>query len=229
MKILLIEDDLTLNKLITKALKRMKYTVEQAYDGQEGLNKYRMGKYDVIVLDLNLPYLDGMELLTIVRENDRSTKILILSARSTIDDKITGFEAGATDYLTKPFDILELELRINNLLRWNVNKFEITYDVGNLTFNRTSKEFLYDGNPISLTRKEYGILEQLTLEYPSYVSSERLISRVWEGDEAFFSNSLKFHIHSLRKKIATSTDNSIIINSKRGFGYSIKLVKEETT
>lgn len=227
MKLLLIEDDLTLNQLTTKALKKMKFSVDQAYDGEEGWEMYLENTYDVIVLDLNLPYLSGLDLLKKIRIDDVQTKVLILSANSSIEDKLLGFNLGATDYLTKPFDILELGVRIDNLLRWKFQQQSPEISLANLTLNQTEKMFYFEDTSLSLTRKEYGILEYLMKNLTTYVTPEEIIEHVWESDAALFSNAFKYHVHQLRKKLYHYCNDKIIIKSKRGYGYNLQENHEE--
>lgn len=222
MKLLLIEDDLTLNQLTTKALKKMKFSVDQAYNGEEGWEMYLENTYDVIVLDLNLPYLSGLDLLKKIRIDDVQTKVLILSANSSIEDKLLGFNLGATDYLTKPFDILELGVRIDNLLRWKFQQQSPEISLANLTLNQTEKMFYFEDTSLSLTRKEYGILEYLMKNLTTYVTPEEIIEHVWESDAALFSNAFKYHVHQLRKKLYHYCNDKIIIKSKRGYGYNLQ-------
>lgn len=222
MKLLLIEDDLTLNQLTTKALKKMKFSVDQAYNGEEGWEMYLENTYDVIVLDLNLPYLSGLDLLKKIRIDDVQTKVLILSANSSIEDKLLGFNLGATDYLTKPFDILELGVRIDNLLRWKFQQQPPEISLANLTLNQTEKMFYFEDTSLSLTRKEYGILEYLMKNLTTYVTPEEIIEHVWESDAALFSNAFKYHVHQLRKKLYHYCNDKIIIKSKRGYGYNLQ-------
>lgn len=222
MKLLLIEDDLTLNQLTTKALKKMKFSIDQAYNGEEGWEMYLENTYDVIVLDLNLPYLSGLDLLKKIRIDDVQTKVLILSANSSIEDKLLGFNLGATDYLTKPFDILELGVRIDNLLRWKFQQQSPEISLANLTLNQTEKMFYFEDTSLSLTRKEYGILEYLMKNLTTYVTPEEIIEHVWESDAALFSNAFKYHVHQLRKKLYHYCNDKIIIKSKRGYGYNLQ-------
>ncbi|WP_407281400.1 response regulator transcription factor [Lactococcus formosensis] len=222
MKLLLIEDDLTLNQLTTKALKKMKFSVDQAYNGEEGWEMYLENTYDVIVLDLNLPYLSGLDLLKKIRIDDVQTKVLILSANSSIEDKLLGFNLGATDYLTKPFDILELGVRIDNLLRWKFQQQSPEISLANLILNQTEKMFYFEDTSLSLTRKEYGILEYLMKNLTTYVTPEEIIEHVWESDAALFSNAFKYHVHQLRKKLYHYCNDKIIIKSKRGYGYNLQ-------
>lgn len=227
MKVLLVEDDLTLNNLITKCLRKMKYFVEQAYDGEEGFDKYLTNCYDIIILDLNLPYLNGLDLLKKIRKSDKRIKILILTARSSIEDKVMGFNLGATDYLTKPFDLLELEVRINNLLRWKGEQEEEYLNLGKLVLNQQNNSFYYGDHIIGLTRKEFGILEYLMLNKEKYSTAEEIIKQVWEDDASMFSNSFKFHIYQLRKKVESVTESQIQIVSKRNFGYQLFLSNQD--
>lgn len=221
MKILLIEDDLTLNKLVAKALRRMKYSVEQAFNGDQAWELYLTNEYHLIILDLNLPYISGIDILKMIRNSDRKTKILVLSARSSIEDKILGFDNGATDYLTKPFDILELAARISNLLSWKFEHDENELILGKLILNKKNKLFYYDSLVLDLTRKEYSILEYLIMNKEKYSSSEEIILQVWENESAMFSNTFKFHIYQLRKKLSLVSLGKVNILSKRNQGYKI--------
>lgn len=200
----------------------MKFSVDQAYNGEEGWEMYLENTYDVIVLDLNLPYLSGLDLLKKIRIDDVQTKVLILSANSSIEDKLLGFNLGATDYLTKPFDILELGVRIDNLLRWKFQQQSPEISLANLTLNQTEKMFYFEDTSLSLTRKEYGILEYLMKNLTTYVTPEEIIEHVWESDAALFSNAFKYHVHQLRKKLYHYCNDKIIIKSKRGYGYNLQ-------
>ena len=200
----------------------MKFSVDQAYNGEEGWEMYLENTYDVIVLDLNLPYLSGLDLLKKIRIDDVQTKVLILSANSSIEDKLLGFNLGATDYLTKPFDILELGVRIDNLLRWKFQQQSPEISLANLTLNQTEKMFYFEDTSLSLTRKEYGILEYLMKNLTTYVTPEEIIEHVWESDAALFSNAFKYHVHQLRKKLYHYCNDKIIIKSKRGYGDNLQ-------
>ena len=221
MKILLVEDEKTLSSIISKGLKKLSYAVDSAFNGQEALELFNVNDYDLIILDINIPKIDGFEVLKIIREFDNQIKIIILSAKNMVQDKVLGLDLGANDYLEKPFDFLELEARIRNLLRWQFIKSENIIHIGNLKINTIKKQVYVNDVEINLTNKEYGILEYLALNKDRFVLSEEIIEHVWESDFDLFSNTFKFHIHSLKKKL----NQEGIIKNVRGKGYIICEVK----
>ena len=221
MKILLVEDEKTLSSIISKGLKKLSYAVDSAFNGQEALELFNVNDYDLIILDINIPKIDGFEVLKIIREFDNQIKIIILSAKNMVQDKVLGLDLGANDYLEKPFDFLELEARIRNLLRWQFIKSENIIHIGNLKINTIKKQVYINDVEINLTNKEYGILEYLALNKDRFVLSEEIIEHVWESDFDLFSNTFKFHIHSLKKKL----NQEGIIKNVRGKGYIICEVK----
>lgn len=218
MKILLVEDEELLSNVITKGLKKLGFAVDQAYDGETALYLYEVNSYDLIILDLNLPAIDGMDVLGRIRQDDFKTKILILSARSKIIDRVAGLNQGANDYLVKPFDFDELVARIHNLIRQTFIQTPSILSVGNLTMDLLAKTVAINNVFLSLTNKEYAILEYLMLNQGKVISQSELIEHVWESEADPFSNSLKFHLHSLKKKLGQED----IISNKRGQGYIIK-------
>lgn len=177
-------------------------------------------RYDLIVLDLNLPGMDGMKLLRAFRERDRDTAVLILSARSEVVDKVEGLDAGANDYLSKPFHLDELEARIRSLTRRSFVQEDVLLACGSLSFDTKSRETLAGGQRVTLTRKETGILEYLLLHRGRPVSQEELIEHVWDGSVDNFSNSIRVHISSLRKKLRAALGYDPIRN-RIGEGYLI--------
>lgn len=215
MKILLVEDEARLSQIIAKGLKKLSYAVDCAYDGQEALELFEINDYDLIVLDLNLPIVDGFSVLRTIRSQNQAVKIIILSAKNTTADKINGLDLGANDYLEKPFDFLELEARIRNLLRWSFTSDTATLTFGNLSIDTAAKTPYLANTAIALTNKEYGILEYLALNANKYSTAEEIIEHVWCSDADPFSNSFKFHIHSIKKKLGGHIENI------RGKGYKI--------
>ncbi|QPA58632.1 response regulator transcription factor [Lysinibacillus sphaericus] len=221
MKLLLVEDEAVLSRIISKGLKKSGYDVDTAFDGKEALELFEINEYDLIILDLNLPKMDGIEVLEQIRVQNEDVKILILSARSAIHDKIMGLDCGANDYLIKPFDFQELDARIRNLLRRSFSQKSAIISFENITLDSSKKIVLVDGEMIHVTKKEYAILEYLMLHQNKVISSEELIEHVWDSETNLFSNSLKFHIHSLRKKIADVLGEIEVIQTIRGQGYII--------
>ncbi len=218
MRILLVEDEKTLSGHIAKGLQNSGYAVDAVYDGEEALYEYAVNGYDLIVLDLNLPKKDGLDVLREIRRKDVNIKILILSARSAVDDRIIGLDEGANDYLVKPFDFGELEARIRNLLRREFSQIPTTVTLGLLSLDTKSKQVSYDGTEINLTRKEYGILEYLMIHKNQVVSAEEMTEHVWNHTFDPFSNTFRYHIHSLKKKLHTVSALDCI-KTVRGQGY----------
>lgn len=218
MRLLLVEDEATLSGYIAKGLEHSGYAVDVVYDGEAALYEYAVNDYDLIILDLNLPKKDGLEVLQEIRKTDLTTKIIILSARSSVDDRILGLDEGANDYLVKPFDFGELAARIRNLLRRDFSQAPTTLQNGALTLDPAAKQVCYADTPIVLTRKEFGILEYLLLHKNQVISAEEITEHVWNNAFDLFSNTLRYHIHSLKKKLAAHADTELI-KTVRGQGY----------
>lgn len=223
MRILLVEDEEMLSGIIAKGLRTAGYAVDTAYDGEEALYQYEVNGYDLIVLDLNLPVIDGLEVLQKIRETDDKIKILILSARTKVDDRILGLDKGANDYLIKPFDFGELEARIRNLLRREFIQVPSVVQVRQISMDTKAKKVEVNGSEIGLPRKEYAILEYLLLNKNRVVSAEELIEHVWNNEFDPFSNALRYHICSLKKKLSQVNENELI-KTVRGQGYMIEEV-----
>lgn len=221
MKLLLVEDEEMLSTIIAKGLRKLGYAVDTVYDGEEALEYYELNGYDIIILDLNIPKIDGLDVLRSVRKKDIDTKILILSARANVDDKILGLDEGANDYLTKPFDFGELEARIRNLLRRNFSGEPATIQFGNFIIDSSAKKVLCGGEVLNLTRKEYSILEYLILHKNKVISAEEFVEHIWDSEFDPFSNTIRYHIHSLKKKLSDYC-NEEIIKTVRGQGYIIE-------
>ena len=197
MHILIVEDERALCDTIARSLRRLAYSVDCCYDGQSAAEMLAVERFDLVVLDLNLPGEDGMTVLRTLRERDRDTKVLILSARCEVADKVAGLDAGANDYLTKPFHLDELAARIRSL---------------------TLRRFTQSDVVLSLTRKETGILEYLLLHQGRPVSQEELLEHVWDSGADGFGNSIRVHISALRKKLRAALGYDPIRN-RIGEGY----------
>lgn len=221
MKILLVEDEELLSNAIVKGLRKYNYAVDCAYDGEEALELYHINQYDLMILDLNLPKIDGLEVLARIREHDSALRVLILSARSSIADKVAGLDSGSNDYLSKPFDFFELEARIRALLRQEVILKNVELSSGSLKLNTASRLVYWNNNQIDLTKKEFSILEYLMTHMDKIISAEELIEHVWDSDTNLFSNSFRFHISSLRKKLAAVSGDDNLIITIRNQGYSM--------
>lgn len=224
MKILIVEDEKILNNTINKSLKDAGYEVESAFDGFDAMEMIEIESYDLIVLDLNLPNMDGMEILKNLRKEDVETKVLILSARSQIQDKVEGLDAGANDFLQKPFHLDELKARVRSLTRRNFiqNNTELSFD--KIIFDSKNRTIFIDNKELKLTRKESGILEYLLLNQGRPVSQEELIDHVWDSSVDLLSNSIRVHISALRKKLKQELGYDPIEN-RIGIGYLLRKIK----
>ena len=221
MHILVVEDERALCETIVRSLRRLAYSVDFCYDGNKAIQLLGVERYDLVLLDLNLPGADGMTVLRTLRQNDRDTKVLILSARSEVADKVEGLDAGANDYLAKPFHLEELEARIRNLTRRQFTQYDVVLACGELSFDTKTRIAVAGGQELSLTRKEIGILEYLLLNQGRPVSQEELLDHVWDNSVDNFSNSIRVHISALRKKLRASLGFDPIRN-RIGEGYVLE-------
>ena len=218
MHILIIEDEQQLCQSIAEGLRMDGYEADKCFDGDEGLELCLVENYDLILLDLNLPGVDGLEILRQFRESDTSTPVLILSARGQIQDKVEGLDLGANDYLTKPFHFEELEARIRSLTRRKFIQQDVCLQCGRISFDTRTRKASIDGLPLSLTRKESSLLEYFLLHQNRIISPEEMIEHIWDGSVNSFSNSIRVHISALRKKLRTALGNDPIQN-RIGQGY----------
>ena len=223
MRILVVEDERALCETIVRSLRRLAYSVDPCYDGDTAIDLLGSERYDLVLLDLNLPGADGMTVLRTLRQTDRETRVLILSARSEVADKVEGLDAGANDYLAKPFHLEELEARIRSLTLRQFTQSDVVLHCGPLSFDARSRTATAAGQPLALTRKETGILEYLLLHRGRPVSQEELLEHVWDNSVDNFSNSIRVHISALRKKLRAALGYDPVRN-RIGEGY---LIEEE--
>lgn len=221
MRLLIVEDEKELCDTVAKSLYSAGYEVDTCYDGEEALDYVLTEEYDLIVLDLNLPGMDGMDILRELRMKNEETKVLILSARSQIADKVEGLDAGANDYMEKPFHLQELEARIRSLTRREFIQKDVCLSYGDIRFDTKKREACANGEPVSLTRKENGILEYMLLNQGRPVSQEELIEHVWDASVDSFSGSIRVHVSSLRRKLKAVLSYDPIVN-KIGEGYRLE-------
>ena len=220
MHLLVIEDERALCETIVRDLRRLAYSVDFCHDGEEALELLYTEHYDLVLLDLNLPGKDGMTVLRTLRQTDHETRVLILSARSGVEDKVAGLDAGANDYLAKPFHLAELEARILSLTLRQFTQQDVLLTCKDLTFDTRTRTASVKGQNLSLTRKETGILEYLMVHQGRPVSQEELMEHVWDNSVDNFSNSIRVHISSLRKKLRSGLGYDPIRN-RIGEGYLI--------
>lgn len=220
MRVLLVEDDLDLIELLTEGLSMYGYAVDKATDGEEAIDMAYVETYDLIILDINLPKKDGFEVLDEIRKFDQDVNIIMLTARSDIDDRVHGLDGGANDYMIKPFDLKELDARMRALLRRKSYTENQVLEAAGMSFDTTSREAYIGDTKLNLTAKETAILEYLFLNREKFVSSEELIDHVWDSNADSFSNSVRVHMSSLRKKIKEASGSNKIENVI-GKGYRI--------
>ena len=218
MHLLVIEDERVLCETIVRSLRRLAYSVDHCYDGDKALELLGTELYDLVLLDLNLPGKDGMTVLRTFRQRDRKTPVLILSARSEVKDKVEGLDAGANDYLSKPFHLAELEARIRSLTLRQFTQQDVLLTFKALSFDTRSRTTTVNGQTLALTRKETGILEYLMVHQGRPVSQEELMEHVWDNSVDSFSNSIRVHISALRKKLRAALGYDPIRN-RIGEGY----------
>jgi DNA-binding response OmpR family regulator len=220
MKILLVDDERALTDALATILKQNKYLVDTAYNGEDGLDCALSGVYDVIVLDIMMPKLDGISLLKILRHNKIDTPVLILSAKGETHDKINGLNAGADDYLAKPFSTDELLARIKALLR---RKEKFTGDLlvyNDLSLDRDTFEMCKGEKRIALGKKEFQILEMLFLNQGKIINKSSFIEKIWGYDTEAEYNTIEVYLSFIRRKLA-SIGSTTEIKSVRGIGYTL--------
>lgn len=214
MRLLLIEDDASLAQGIRAALKPEGYTVDWLADGRQALQAIQNEVFDLLLLDLGLPGLDGLSLLKKIRDEGKQLPVLILTARDAVADRIAGLDAGADDYLIKPFDITELKARVRALLRRSAGRAQTVLQLGELELNPLSQQVIFKQQPVILSRREFALLHEF-LNQPGHVFTRDHLQQLLYGwEEDVESNALEVHIHHLRKKLFPS-----LIRTLRGIGY----------
>jgi DNA-binding response OmpR family regulator len=222
MKILIVEDEHKIANSIRKGFEQESYTVDVAYTGTDGLDLASTGNYDCLVLDLLLPGINGMEICKQLRKSGIHTPILILTAKGQTSDKVEGLDAGADDYLTKPFAFEELLARIRALSRRPKNAKGDVLILSDLTLNTVSFEVLRAGKVIKLSAKEYALLEYLLRHPDQVLTKDQIIDHVWNYEADILPNTVEVYIGYLRKKIDVQfPDKPQLIQTIRGFGYKI--------
>ncbi len=221
MRILVIEDEKKITDFIKRGLKEEGYAVDVAYDGQEGHFLAKTNKYDLILLDLMLPKIDGLTLCKKIKEEDPATPIIILTAKDTVKDKVTGLDSGADDYLTKPFAFEELLARIRAILRKKDTKSPTKLQVDDLVLDLLTHKIRRGGKEIILTAKEYTLLEYLMRNAGTVVTRTMISEHVWDMNFDTFTNVIDVYINYLRNKIDADFEKKLI-HTIRGRGYTIK-------
>ena len=221
MKILLAEDEIDSNNVITRYLKKNGYSVDSVLDGEEALDYLEYGEYDLVILDIMMPKVNGFEVIKKLRDKGNHTSVLMLTARDSADDKVKGLDLGADDYIVKPFDFNELLARIRAVVRRKYGNSSNKLVIGDLILDTSEKSVTRAGKQIELTGKEYEVLEYLMQSKNRILSREQIKEHVWDFDYEGDSNIIDVLIKNIRKKIDIE-DGKQIIYTKRGLGYVIK-------
>lgn len=228
MKVLIVEDEYNLADVIRERLEKEKLTVDIATDGEEGYYYAATGVYDLIILDVMLPNMSGFEILNKLREENVTSKIIMLTAKSMLEDKLNGLENGADDYLTKPFHMDELVARINVQLKRNVKNQKNVLTFGDLELNTTTLKVTCTktNEVVELIKKEFQLLEYFINNPNQVLLKEQIYDRVWGLDNEVESNNLEAYLSFVRKKLR-AIDSTVIIKSVRGMGYKIEYGNQE--
>lgn len=224
MRLLVVEDQKDLNEVISKKLTKEGYAVDSCYDGKEASLYMEGAEYDGIVMDILLPEMTGTELLKAMRSHGDDTPVLLLTALGEIEDRVAGLDAGADDYLVKPFDFDELLARIRTMIRRRGSQFSSVIKYKDITVNTASHEVRRGGRAVELTAREYNILEYMLHNIGRAVTRDNLSSHVWNYDYDGGSNVIDVYVHRLRKKLdaAAGEDPDKIVETIKGVGYIIK-------
>ena len=209
-----------LSKAIKEILVYSKYEVDTAYDGLDALDYVDQYSYDLIIMDVMMPKMNGIEALKRIRAKKIDTPIIMLTAKSELDDKVEGLDSGADDYLTKPFQVKELLARIRALTRRKAEIINVT-SLGNVVFNSDNSTMSNGDKVVNLTKKEFSLMEYFLRNKNKYVTSEKIFDDVWSSDTDAYITVVWVFISTLRRKLA-SIDANIIIDAKRGNGYTLK-------
>ena len=216
MRVLLVEDDLMIGESLSEALQDEAYTVDWVKDGRQAVLTLKVQPYDIILLDLGLPEIDGMGVLTAMRDAKIDTPVLILTARDQLKDRIKGLDSGADDYVVKPFELGEVFARMRVLIRRAQGKADNQVTVGNLSLDTAHKRVMMEGSPVDLTAKEYMLLTTFMRSPEKVMSKTQLEDSLYGWGGEVESNAIEFLIHSLRKKVGQDR-----IKNVRGLGWYI--------
>lgn len=221
MRLLLAEDEMALSKALKAILERNNYSVDAVYDGQAALEYLEADNYDGIILDIMMPKIDGITVLKEIRSKGNLIPVLLLTAKSEVDDKVLGLDAGANDYLTKPFHSRELLARIRAMTRAQIAQPNSQLQMGNVTLNRATFELSTPSGSFRLANKEFQMMELMMSNPKNLISSERFMEKIWGYDSEAEINVVWVYISYLRKKL-TALHADIQIKATRNAGYSLE-------
>lgn len=217
MRLLLVEDDYLLGDAVKTGLTQFGYTVDWLKDGESAYNALKCESFEVIILDLGLPKLSGLDFLQSIRREGNTTPVIIVTARESIEDRVRGLDSGGDDYLIKPLDLNELSARVRALARRSHGRAESAIQYRNIILDPAAHSVLLDGNPVNLPRREFALLQKLLENTGQVLSREQLMQSIYGWVEEVESNTLEVHIHYLRKKL-----NANFIRTIRGIGYMVE-------
>ena len=218
MRILITEDETELADALARGLRQQGYAADIAYDGEEALVMAEVNNYDLIILDLNLPKIDGVEVCRRIRASGSPVGILMLTARSSLDDRVNGLDQGADDYLVKPFHFPELLARVRAILRREGQTRHPILRSGDLVLDPNAQKAFFRSAEVSLTTKEFAILSYLVRNVGRIVSQEELLEHVWNEDANMFTHTVKVHVKNIRKKLDAAGAHELI-STVKGKGY----------
>ncbi len=224
MRLLLAEDEKALSKALTVILERNHYSVDAVYDGKEALAYLQSDTYDAVILDIMMPKKDGIEVLKELRKAQNNIPVLLLTAKAEIDDKVLGLDAGANDYLTKPFHTRELLARIRAMTRVNTSQMNSLMQMGNITLNQATLELSSNYGSVRLANKEFQMMEMLMSNPHNLIPTERFMEKIWGYDSEAELNVVWVYISYLRKKLLALHAN-IQIKATRNAGYSLEEIQ----
>ena len=225
MRILIVEDEISLSELIKNKLEKNKYNVDVSNDGEDGLYNALLDIYDLIILDIMLPYINGIEILKKIKEKNIKSKVIMLTAKSELEDKLLGFNLGANDYIPKPFHIDELLARVNAQLR--INSVKDTIEFEDIYLNLKTSELINKENneKINIINKEFQLLEYFMNNPNQILSKDMIYDKVWGIDNESFSNNLEAYLSFIRKKLKL-IKSKVTIKSIRNLGYKMEYNNE---
>ena len=226
MRILLAEDNPELSSWLARLLRRDNYVIDCVLDGEAADEALAMQEYALVILDLSLPRMGGLEVLKHLRQRGRATPVLILTASDSVASRVAGLDAGADDYLAKPFDINELEARIRALLRRGQPAKSLLIEFGPLSFDSNARAFTLNGTALALTPREHAVLEVLMTRAGRVVSKEKLFDEVFSLADDANPDAIEIYIHRLRKKLASDQTGQVAITTLRGLGYLLEAQAE---
>jgi DNA-binding response OmpR family regulator len=222
MQILVVEDEKKIAYFLRRGLLEEHYAVDLAHDGEEALYKSEINEYDCIILDIMLPKVDGLTVCKKIRARNQNVPILLLTARDQVEDKIAGLDAGADDYVSKPFSFEELSARIRALMRRGNKVDPVVLSIDTLTLDPATKTAERNGKQLSLTAREYSLLEYFMRNQNRVLTKTQLLEHVWDYNYDGFSNIVETYVKYVRRKIKTTSADAELIHTRRGTGYIMR-------